>query len=123
MPSPSDTVRLLAVLYSIAESVRDIQRKSAEVARQIADNEVADIGYRLAAAAIDAGMPAARAYGYAEEHSAVSKNVQRDIAELAERAGDVESGMDILIHIATVVPHRCPSHDIRSGRPALVLEG
>jgi hypothetical protein len=121
MHNPSDTIRLLHDLEATAEAVRDIQRKAREVLQRVADNEAADIADRLANAAIAAGMPPARAFSYAEEYSAALGKARRDADALFWTFGDLKTQLDILIHIATVVPSRCPNPGAVLGHPGLVL--
>jgi hypothetical protein len=121
MPSPSDTTGLLRDLRATAEAVRDIQRKAGEVLQQVADNEAADIADRLANAAIAAGMPPARAFGYAEEYSANLGKAQGNIDALLGKFGDLKTELDALIHIVDVLPYRCPN-PTAGGRPSLVLK-
>jgi hypothetical protein len=121
MPSSTDTARLVTDLESIAEAVRDIQRKAREVLQRVADNEAADIADRLANAAIAAGMPPARAFGYAEEYLARLSSAKKDLEVTEGVASHAKKEIEALVHIATVVPYRCPNPGAAGGRPALVL--
>jgi hypothetical protein len=122
MPSPSDTTVLLHDLQATAEAVRDIQRKAREVLQRVTENNAADIADRLANAAIAAGMPPARAFSYAEEYSATLGNAQGTMEAIVGRFGDLKIELDTLIHIANVLPYRCPNPTGSGGRPTLVLK-
>jgi pyruvoyl-dependent arginine decarboxylase (PvlArgDC) len=120
MSKPTDTLRLLRDLQETSVVIRDIQRKATEVLQRIADSE-ANVGDRLANAAIAAGMPPNRAFDYAEEYAAVLGKAQSNIVALSGAAGDLKVELDTLIHIATVVPHRCPNHGVSGGSRVLAL--
>jgi hypothetical protein len=121
MSNPSDTIRLLHDLEATAEAIRDIQRRIEAIITEVKGNEDNDIADRLAKSAIAAGMPPARAFGYAEEYTARTASARTHLGTLVEHGTRASDAVTALIHIATVVPHRCPNPGTALGRPALVL--
>jgi hypothetical protein len=121
MPRPTDTHYLRRSLELIAESIAGIERQAESSLRQIDESGVGEIVTPLADAAIHAGMPAGRAANYSSEYDAILHKAKQRLAGLVEQSAKARSEIETLVHIATVVPHRCPNPGTAAGRPALVL--
>jgi hypothetical protein len=121
MSKPTDTTNLLHDLESLANELRDIQRKAEAELQQFSDCGATEAAQRLSNAAICAGMPASRAINYAEEYAAAADKAKRHLRALIGLTHLAQDDLGTLVHIATVVPHRCPNPGMVLGRAALVL--
>jgi hypothetical protein len=108
MPTPTDTHELLRSLEAIAEAVDQLYKSARSLADEIEASGVRRISPQFPDAAIRAGMPRSRAYDYAEEYAATGDLAAKRLGEILPLIGDVKINIDVLTHIARVVPHRCP---------------
>lgn len=115
MSVPSDTITLNRILEQAIgdlEAAADALQRTRESLTSAGAQWTAE---SLRLAAIAAGMESSRASLHCNEYAITARQLETRLIVLSDQVNTAKRCLGTLIHIATVVPARCPRPDVESG--------